>query len=287
MNSFTLRSFITLIKLKVSLAVTFTAITGYIVYFHAADLRLFELALGVFILASGSGALNEFQERKFDAKMPRTWNRPLPSGIILPVNVLRIAFLMILVGTYLLKITCGDTTALLGVFNVFWYNGFYTYLKRITPYAVVPGSLVGAIPVFMGWSAAGGNLWDVSIIFIAFFLFIWQVPHFWLLMQKYGEEYKVAGFPTINESIRPKKLKSIIFFWILATSLSSLMIPFFLPQLSNIFLMLIFVLNLLFITIFAKISFGETSDLNLRKLFISINVYMLLFMLILIIYHLV
>jgi protoheme IX farnesyltransferase len=170
---------------------------------------------------------------------------------------------------------------------VIWYNGFYTYLKRITPYAVVPGSLVGAIPVFMGWSAAGGNLWDISIIFIAFFLFIWQVPHFWLLMQKYGEEYKAAGFPTINESIRPHKFKIIIFFWIVATSLSSLMIPFFLPQLSKVFFILIFVLNLLFISIFARLSFGVKSDLNLKKSFISINVYMLLFMLILIIYHLV
>ena len=286
MKSFSLKSFLTLIKFRVSLAVTFTAATGYIVFAGNADIRLIQLAIGVFILASGSGALNEFQERKYDAKMPRTCHRPIPAGQISSINALILSVLLIFEGLYLLFSVFGEITALLGLFNIFWYNGLYTNLKRITAYAVIPGSLVGAVPVFMGWTAAGGQLFNSTVVFIAFFIFIWQVPHFWLLMLKYGKEYEEAGFPTINQSINPAGLRKIIFSWIVATSFSSLLIPLFLLHSSLPLFISIFVLNMLFISVFAKLSFGEMAELNLRKSFVSINVYMLVFMIMLIAFHL-
>ncbi len=286
MSSFSIKPFLTLIKYRVSLAVTFTAITGYVVYAGHLDIQSIQLAIAVFILASGSSALNEFQERKYDARMNRTHLRPIPTGQISPLNALLISFALIFEGLYLLNSAFGGVTALLGLFNIFWYNGLYTNLKRITAFAVVPGSLVGAIPVFMGWTAAGGNLFSGSIIFIAFFLFIWQVPHFWLLMLKYGKEYEAAGFPTINKSINSQSLRTIIFAWLVATSATSIMIPLFLENVSGLFFWVVFVLNFLFIGIFAKLSFGKASELNLRRSFISINLYMLVFMVLLIVFHL-
>jgi protoheme IX farnesyltransferase len=174
----------------------------------------------------------------------------------------------------------------LGLFNVVWYNLFYTNLKRITPYAVVPGSLVGAVPVLMGWTAGGGYIFESGIVFIAFFLFIWQIPHFWLLMLKYGSDYEQAGFPTINQSIEPKSLKKIIFSWVMATSAFSISIPLFLRNISMPFFLLIFVLNMLFIIVFAKLSFGKVADLNLKRSFVSINVYMILFLVLMMLHHL-
>jgi heme o synthase len=177
--------------------------------------------------------------------------------------------------------------ALLGLFNIFWYNLVYTNLKRYTPFAVVPGSLVGAVPVLIGWTAGGGLLFESTIVFIAFFLFIWQIPHFWLLMLKYGHEYEQAGFPTINQSISPVSLRMIIFSWVIATSAFSVAIPLFLSNISLPFFLVIFVLNILFVSIFARLSFGKVAKLNLTKSFISINVYMILFMILLIIHHLI
>ena len=281
-----LKPFLTLIKFKVSFAVMFTAITGYIVYTGNVDIHILQLAVGVFILAGGSGALNQYQERKYDAKMKRTMFRPIPSGAISPVNALIISLVLILGGAFLLLSAFGEVTALLGLLNVFWYNLLYTNLKKVTPFAVVPGSLVGAIPVFIGWTAAGGSVFELTIVFIAFFIFIWQVPHFWLLMLKYGKEYEHAGFPTINQVVHPQNLKTIIFAWILATSLSSMMIPFFMKNGSWFFFITIFVLNLLFVSIFTRLSFGKIAELSFRKSFISINVYMFVFMIMLIIYHL-
>ncbi|MBV5284141.1 MAG: protoheme IX farnesyltransferase [Paludibacter sp.] len=276
-----------LIKYKVSIAVTFTAITGYIVFSGQFDVQILTLVLGVFFLAGGSSALNECQESTYDAKMPRTMNRPIPTGRISLVEATLVSILFLVVGTAILYLAFGAVTALLGLLNIVWYNGIYTYLKRVTPFAVVPGSLVGAIPALMGWTAAGGYVFEPTIVFIAFFLFIWQIPHFWLLMLKYGKEYEDAGFRTINQAVQPQNLKLLIFSWVVATSFSSIIIPLFLVNISLPFFLVIFALNLAFIGIFVKLSFGNVAELNFRKSFISINLYMMVFMMLLIVFHLV
>src|ERR1035437_2005282 len=82
MKSVSFNAILSLIKYKVSIAVTFTAITGYLVYTGAFNFHLINLALSVFVLAGGSSALNECQESKYDSLMDRTKNRPIPSGQI-------------------------------------------------------------------------------------------------------------------------------------------------------------------------------------------------------------
>jgi len=286
MKPVSLKTLLTLVKFKVSLAVTFTAVSGYLVYTGNFDFHILSLTLGVFILAGGSSALNEVQESRFDSKMDRTKHRPIPSGELSSKNALFISVLFILAGDFILYTAFGLVPAGLGLFNIIWYNLLYTNLKKVTPFAVVPGSLVGAVPVLIGWTAAGGYMLDSTIVFIAFFLFIWQIPHFWLLMVKYGKEYEHAGFPTINQSFSPDSLKKIIFSWVIATSAFSLTIPLFLKDISLLFFLVIFALNIMFVVIFTKLTFGKNTELTVTKSFISINVYMLLFMIILILSNL-
>ena len=287
MNSNLINSIPALIKYKVSIAVTFTAITGYLVFTRHFNWDIIHLVLGVFFLASGSSALNECQESKYDARMPRTMKRPIPSGLITLTEGLMVSFTFLVAGLLFLYQTFGEITALLGFVNIIWYNVIYTYLKRYSSFAVVPGSLVGAIPALMGWTAAGGYVFDASIVFIAFFLFIWQIPHFWLLMLKYGNEYENAGFKTINQAVTPANLKFVIFSWVIATSFSSILVPIFLADISFVFFLAVFVLNLLFVGFFVKISFGNVTELNFRKSFVSINLYMMVFMLMLIVFHMI
>jgi protoheme IX farnesyltransferase len=275
-----------LIKYRVSIAVSFTTITGYMVYTGHFDVQIIYLAFAIFLLAGGASALNECQESKYDALMDRTKMRPIPLGqISLPIAWL-VSSTFAIVGVVLLYILFNEITALLGIINLVWYNIIYTNLKRVSSFAVVPGSMVGAIPALMGWTAAGGNWFDSAIIFIAFFLFIWQVPHFWLLMLKYGKQYEQAGFKTINQAVNPQNLKHLIYAWVIATSFSSIIVPLFLVNISFPFFLLIFVLNLGFIGLFTKLTFGNVTELNFKTSFIGINIYMMLFMLLLIGYHL-
>jgi len=272
---------LTLMKYKVSLAVTFTTVTGYLICSGSFDLRLLYTAIGVFILAGGTSALNQIQERRFDARMERTKHRPIPSHKITPKSALIVSLILMIAGLSILYFLSGKVSAALGLFNIFWYNVVYTYLKQVTPFAVVPGSLVGAIPAMIGWSAAGGAIFDTRIIVIAYFLFIWQIPHFWFLLLKYGKEYEEAGFPSISKVFSQQGLKSLTFIWIIATSITTLMFPLFNIVTIPLLLIIIFILNIWLVITFTRITFNLKIGINFKRAFATINVFMLVILLLL------
>ena len=90
-----------LTKWKLSLAVAFSAVTGYLICDGTAGTGvprmafgtgLMEVAAGVFLLSAGAAALNQYTERKSDALMARTTGRPLPSGRMKPGTAFGVAF---------------------------------------------------------------------------------------------------------------------------------------------------------------------------------------------------
>ncbi len=158
--------------------------------------------------------------------MERTQNRPLPSGRISVQNAAIVAILLVITGSVLLSLN-GIVPVGLGLLNLFWYNVVYTPLKKVSQIAIIPGSLVGAIPPAVGWTSAGGNIFDPQILVISFFFFIWQIPHFWLLLMVLAKDYEKAGFPTLTQVFNTKQLSRITFVWIVATVVTSMLIPLF------------------------------------------------------------
>jgi protoheme IX farnesyltransferase len=214
-------------KARISLLAALTALMGHALARYGLYVESLLPVLGTYILALGASSLNEYQERSLDARMARTRRRPLPSGRISPSAALAVAFAEILVGSVVLLATGRLTPWALGLAAVAWYNGLYTPLKRRSAFAVLPGSLIGALPPLIGWTAAGASLADPRILVVAFFFFIWQVPHFWLLMLKYGEQYRQAGLPSITDLFSRPQLARITFIWTLATGVACLMLPLF------------------------------------------------------------
>jgi len=271
-----------LIKFRLSLMVAFSALAGY---FLAASASLFSsliVFIGVFFMAGGSCALNQYQEKNYDAKMPRTRNRPIPSGNIKAGDALLISVLFILFG-YILLLTTGKLPAILGIINVILYNFIYTPLKTKTSFAILPGALVGAVPPIIGWTSAGNYLFEPQIMFIAIFMFLWQMPHFWLLLISYGKEYENAGFSSISNIMTEKQIKFMVFLWTLLTSVFIFFFPLFELSLSFVLLMLLTILNILFILFFYRIMFGRPHKHSIRKAFVTINSFMLLVLIIFII----
>ena len=208
-----------LAKARITFAVTFSVTTGWVVYTGSFDLAMLVPVLGVFLLACGSAALNQVQEWRTDAKMDRTKNRPIPSGRITPTGALIVSVLFMAVGLNVLSFVEHNTWIVLGLgaFSVVFYNGIYWALKRLTAFAVVPGALIGAVPPLMGWCAAGGELLDRDILEICTFFFIWQIPHFWLLVRIYGSQYVEAGLPAASAVLTPAQLKRITVAWTFLT----------------------------------------------------------------------
>jgi protoheme IX farnesyltransferase len=213
-----------LCRMRISLFSSLSAATSFLIARSGPGPEMLPLATGVFLLACGSSALNQCQERTIDALMPRTRTRPIPSGRISPLGALCFSLALIFSGTLTLLLTGSVFAPLLGLAGVLWYNGFYTTMKRRTAFAAVPGALVGTITPAIGWVAGNGSLSDPRLLSLCFFFFMWQVPHFWLLLLDHGEEYEKAGLPSLTGIFARTQLLRIIFIWIFATAVSCLFI---------------------------------------------------------------
>jgi protoheme IX farnesyltransferase len=216
-----------LTKIRITLFVTITTLFGFISAAGKITTDAIAPTVGILLLACGSAVINHIQERDTDAKMDRTKNRPLPSGRIKLQHAVLIAAILTLSGSVTLFWGAGITALGLALLNLIWYNVIYTPLKRKNAMAVIPGSLVGAIPPAVGWVAAGGYILDPHILIISFFFFIWQIPHFWILLLMLGKDYEQAGLPSLTKIFSADQLARITFMWTAATVVTSLLIPLF------------------------------------------------------------
>lgn len=271
-----LKNLLILTKFYLSLAIAFSSLAGYVIFSGSFSGKAFLASLGVFLLAAAAGTLNQIQERKRDTVMARTSNRPIPSGSVSPSVALLLSGLFALTGCLVLLVNFGITTALLGFGNLLWYNFIYTPLKIRSYFAVLAGAVNGAVPPVIGWAAAGGNLMDPDILFIAFFIFLWQVPHFWLLLMIYGDDYKKAGFYSITTRFSFPVIRNILIVWVVATSFSTLFLLFFqiitfLPLIIVMMTTVVIVLVFFFIYLYT----GKEPP-KIRLLFIVFNLFMVL-----------
>jgi len=267
-----------LIKYKIAFSITFTTFAGFVLFERGFHLNLIWALLGVFFLSSGAMALNQLQEMKQDALMRRTSRRPLATGKMSTLQALFWVITFLVAGTIILAVFFSPATVILGLFNVVWYNLVYTPLKRITPFAVVPGAIIGAIPAMLGWIAAGGGLFDLQICVLAFFLFLWQIPHFWLILFYYNDDYESGGFPGIERVFSKENINYIIFAWVLATSFSSLLFPLFNLITQPLLIIGLISANLVLIYIFVQLHSSRRVNQKVIS-FVGINVYMIVVLL--------
>jgi protoheme IX farnesyltransferase len=221
------KPYLALCRIYIALFAACAAATGFSLAPHHRVFGIPVVAAAVFFLACGASALNQCQERDIDAKMARTRRRPLPSGAVILIHALSVSLSLMLAGILLLAYSGGMIAAVLGCLAVLWYNGLYTYLKRVTAFASVPGAVVGMIPSAIGWVSAGGNILDVRLAAVCFVFFMWQIPHFWLLLLHHGEEYEKIGLPSLVSVMNKGQIARITFIWIFAAAVASLLLPLY------------------------------------------------------------
>ncbi|MRR17759.1 MAG: protoheme IX farnesyltransferase [Deltaproteobacteria bacterium] len=217
---------IRLCKAQISLFAALSAVAGLCVVAPPSAATLASVAIGVWLVGCGAGALNQYQERDIDALMPRTAGRPLPSGCVRPRFALAVSFILIGSGTAVLCLAGRLAPAGLGLAAVFWYNGFYTGFKTRSALAAIPGAAVGAIPPAVGWTAGGGHLLDFRLAALCFFFFMWQVLHFFIHCLAFAKEYEKAELPSLSGLFTESQLKRLAFQWLLAVAASAFLVGF-------------------------------------------------------------
>jgi len=187
-------------KPRVVMLIIFTAIVGMILSLplHFLDLpwlKIFWATLGIGLVSSAGAAINHVVDRKADAKMHRTDNRPLPTGMLNTFQASFVALLWLLMGEVILLWQTNVLTAVLTFVAMVGYAFIYTiFLKRTTPQNIVWGGAAGAVPPLLGWAAMTGQV-TLPAIVLFLIIFFWTPPHFWPLAIHRVEEYKKAGFP--------------------------------------------------------------------------------------------
>ena len=216
-------------KSRLSFLMVLTAMTGVALSPLPTTVPiLLSTAIGTALCSASANTLNQLQEIPFDAQMARTRTRPLVRRAITPTHAAGFAAVTGIAGPTILWTMVNPITAVLGAGNIILYAGVYTWMKRRSVANTWVGSVVGAIPPLMGWTASGGKLLpnpsypievflppifsssslppvDISLIdnplapwTFFMLLFSWQFPHFNSLSYLVRGSYAQAGYQMLS-----------------------------------------------------------------------------------------
>jgi len=175
--------------------------------------------LGIGLVSAGAGALNEALERKTDARMKRTADRPIAAGRFSLAQGVAAGMAALLLGALGLHFFANPLTTLLALVTALTYVAVYTPLKRVTTLATFIGAFPGAMGPMLGWTAARGRIeWPGVALFAI--LFVWQFPHFMSIAWLYREDYARAGIRMLPV-VHPDGLSTVV----QALAFAVLMIP--------------------------------------------------------------
>jgi len=206
------------LKCSRCLPVALSAGFGGIFFRPVVDPTLVAAMIGVLLLAFGCAGLNSAQEAKVDGLFSRTRHRPLVTGQLNRIHVLLLSFAILAAGLVLLF--AGHSTRwlppLLGLGACLLYNGIYTPLKPITVLALFPGGLAGGLPPLIGWTSSGGQLDDPRSWLLLSLFFLWQIPHYCLIVLHHRQDYRTVPIPSLIRLFSETSLKRITILWIVA-----------------------------------------------------------------------
>lgn len=191
-------AYLELTKPRLSMLSVITALVGFLAARpEGAWWGMFHVVLGTALAAGGAAALNQWFERKTDAQMNRTMERPIPTGTVPPAAAFIWGLFLAAAGAFHLLFWVNGPSALLAAATVGIYVWIYTPMKRSSRLSLEVGALAGALPPLIGWAAAEGQISALGWILFGI-LFLWQVPHFLAIAWMYREDYAAVNFPMLT-----------------------------------------------------------------------------------------
>jgi protoheme IX farnesyltransferase len=221
-NNVAVREYLEVSKPRIVVVLVITAVTSMLaasrfdntpeVGWDISMWNLLFLVISGTLASMGSSALNHYYDRDIDKVMQRTSKRPIPSGKLLPQNVLLYGLLLSVVSVFLAVLTLNLVTASMIALGIFIYVVVYTiWLKRNNPSNIVIGGFAGSAASMAGWSAATGSI-DLLGFLVGLLVFLWTPAHFWCLAIKAREEYVTVNVPMLPVLVGNQKTATYIFY---------------------------------------------------------------------------
>ena len=255
------RSYIELTKPRITCFILMSAAIGFLCAAHVNDswtwMSLLHALIGTALIASGTAALNQWYERVADAKMPRTMNRPIPSGRVEPRHALAFGLVLSVIGFVELWLGANLLTSLLGLFTELSYLLLYTPLKQRSPHSTTIGAIPGAMPPLIGYAAACGTLtWGAWVLYAI--LFLWQFPHFYAIAWMYRDDYAQAGIKMLPVVEPSNESTARRMFWFSLALVPISLLPKYLNMAGNFYFVGALALGLYFLYASARVMKDRT-----------------------------
>jgi protoheme IX farnesyltransferase len=264
-------TYLSLTKPRITVMVTLSALAGYGV--GAATPvdwgQVGLVALGIALLSSGIGALNQYWERDLDGLMNRTKIRPLPRGLITPGRALAFGVIISVIAECYLAWFINPLTAGWGLVAMGSYLFVYTPLKTRTSWCTFIGAIPGALPPLLGWTAARNALGPEALVLFGI-LFLWQFPHFHAIATMYREDYARAGIrmlPVVEPEGR-STARQIVFYAALLLPVS--LLPTYYQFSGNLYLAGAVLLGLLYLGVSVQTALVMSREHARRLLKVSV-----------------
>lgn len=155
----------------------------------------FSMLFGISFVIGSACVLNNYIDRDLDKKMRRTNRRALAMGRIGSSHAFVYAAVLALIGFILLSFT-NALAVMLGLIGMVAYVVLYGYSKRLSPWGTEVGSISGAIPITVGYTAFTGAF-DAGAVLLFLILVAWQMPHFYAIAVFRKSDYQAAGIPVL------------------------------------------------------------------------------------------
>jgi protoheme IX farnesyltransferase len=205
------RDLVSLAKPRITLMVLITTAGGLALAGGVSPLTSILTLLGTALVVGSANTLNCWLERESDRLMARTRNRPLPDGRMQPRVALWFGLLLGALAIPLLALGVNPLTGALAAIALVSYVAVYTPMKQKSPAALLVGSVPGALPPLIGWTAATGRLEWAGIVLFGI-LFFWQLPHFIAIAIFRQDEYVRAGIKVLPavRGLRVAKIHAVV-----------------------------------------------------------------------------
>ena len=232
--------------------------------------------IGIALCSGSAAAINQVIDRKADAAMTRTDQRPLPQGELSVIHASSFAFVIGVAGALILYLYINTLTMILTIASLIGYAFIYTvYLKRATPQNIVIGGLAGAAPPLLGWAAISNTI-DPYALLLVLIIFVWTPPHFWALAIYRKDEYAKESIPMlpVTHGVAFTKLQ-IVLYTIILFIVSIL--PYIVLMSGGIYLISAVILSSMFMYYSIKLYFSSDDEIAMKTFNFSIYYIFLIF----------
>ncbi len=280
------QDYLELCKPKVVALILLTAIVGmFLAVPGMVPLDILIIGtLGIGMASGAAAVVNHVVDAQIDAKMARTLNRPVATGVIEPKKALIFAAVLACASMFMLSVWVNTLTAVLTFFGLVGYAFVYTmYLKRATPQNIVVGGLSGAIPPLLGWVSVTGADGQIppNALLLVLIIFVWTPPHFWALAIHRRDDYAKANIPMLPVTHGIEFTKTSIIFYTVLLLLSTLL-PYLTKMFGLIYLLGSTVLGIIFLIYALQLKFADKPGLAMKTFGFSIVYLMILFVVMLV-----